>query len=102
MPTDPLNRVRAGTPYSFTLEGYWATGWKGSTKVAGAKVSVSYDGGRTWRPATVERADANSFRVSYRQPKLSATGGDVAVRAELWDDAGSRTVETIDRAYTLK
>ncbi|MFF2409714.1 hypothetical protein [Streptomyces sp. NPDC058092] len=102
MSADPLDRVRAGTPYSFTLDGYRATGWKGSTKLAGAKVSVSYDAGRTWHPATVERADADSFRVSYRQPKLSATNGYVAVKAELWDDAGSRTVETLDRAYTLK
>ncbi|WP_406497418.1 S8 family serine peptidase [Streptomyces sp. NBC_00846] len=100
--SDLLNRVRAGTPYSFTLDGYRAKGWTGSTKLAGAKVSVSYDGGTTWRPATVERADADSFRVSYHQPKLSATNGYVAVKAELWDDAGSRTIETLDRAYGLK
>ncbi|MFJ7200498.1 MULTISPECIES: S8 family serine peptidase [unclassified Streptomyces] len=102
MSTDLLNRVRAGTPYSFTLDGFRAKGWKGTTKVAGAKVSVSYDGGKTWHPATVKRADADSFRVSYRQPKLSATSGFVALKAELWDDAGSRTVETLDQAYTLK
>ncbi|MFJ6013743.1 S8 family serine peptidase [Streptomyces sp. NPDC092952] len=102
MTADLLNRVRANSAYSFTLDGYRATGWKGSTKVAGAKVSVSYDGGRTWKAATVTRKDADSFRVSYRHPKLAATDGYVAVRAELWDGAGSRTVETIERAYSLK
>ncbi|MGW1842077.1 S8 family serine peptidase [Streptomyces sp. NPDC001966] len=102
MSADLLDRVRAGAAYSFTLDGYRANGWKGSTKVAGAKVSVSYDGGTTWKRATVTRKDADSFRVSYRHPKLSATNGYVAVKAELWDDAGSRTVETLDRAYRLK
>ncbi|WP_406385076.1 hypothetical protein [Streptomyces sp. NBC_01618] len=90
-------RVPQGT---YALFGGLTTG--DLTKVAGAKVSVSYDGGKTWRPATVERADADSFGVSYRQPKLSETNGYVAVKAELWDNAGSRTVETLDQAYTLK
>ncbi|MFE7463882.1 S8 family serine peptidase [Streptomyces sp. NPDC057499] len=102
MTADLLDRVRANSAYSFTLDGYRATGWQGPTKLAGAKVSVSYDGGTTWKAATVTRTDADSFRVSYRHPKLSATNGYVAVRAELWDGAGSRTVETIDRAYRLK
>lgn len=102
MKTDLLNRVQAAKKYTFTLDGYRATGWTGSKKLAGAKVSLSYDGGKTWKAADVRRLDSDSFRVSAQQPKLAKTNGHASIRTELWDTAGSRTVETIDWAYGLK
>lgn len=102
MKTDLLNRVKAGKKYTFTLDGYRATGWTGAKKLSGAKVSLSYDGGKTWKAADVRRLDSDSFRVSATQPKLAKTNGHASIRAELWDAAGSRTVETIDWAYGLK
>ncbi|MFJ6433984.1 S8 family serine peptidase [Streptomyces sp. NPDC091416] len=102
MKADLLNRVKAGEKYTFTLDGYRATGWSGSKKLAGAKVSLSYDGGKTWKAADVRRLDGDSFRVTAQNPKLAKTNGHASVRAELWDAAGSRTVETIDKAFGLK
>lgn len=102
METDLLNRVKAGKTHTFTLDGYRASGWTGTKKLAGAKVSLSYDGGKTWKAADVRRLDSDSFRVSAKHPKLAKTNGHASVRAELWDAAGSRTVETIDWAYGLK
>ncbi|WLQ51728.1 S8 family serine peptidase [Streptomyces poriferorum] len=102
METDLLNRVKAGKTHTFTLDGYRASGWTGTKKLAGAKVSLSYDGGKTWKAADVRRLDSDSFRVSAEHPKLAKTNGHASVRAELWDAAGSRTVETIDWAYGLK
>ncbi|MFS0694423.1 S8 family peptidase [Streptomyces nitrosporeus] len=99
---DLLNRVSAGRAYTFTLDGYRASGWSGPEKLAGAKLSVSYDGGKTWKAADVRRLDGDSFRVSVRHPKLAGTDGHVALKAELWDTSGSRTVETVTRAYALK
>lgn len=55
MKTDLLNQVQAAKKYTFTLDGYRATGWTGSKKPAGAKVSLSYDGGKTWKAADVRR-----------------------------------------------
>lgn len=102
MDADVLNRVQADRRYSFTVDASRSKGWTGSTGMAGAKVSVSYDDGATWKSVDVDRADSNSFRASYRTPKLSATNGFVTVKAEVWDHAGNRTVQTITRAYALK
>ncbi|MEV5988094.1 S8 family serine peptidase [Streptomyces sp. NPDC052051] len=99
---DLLNRAQANKPYSFTLDADRPEGWKGSTATSGAKVSVSYDGGTTWQRTEVKRLDQDSFRVSYRHPKLASTDGYVAVKAELWDDHGSRTLQSIEKAYALR
>ncbi|MGW1410849.1 S8 family peptidase [Streptomyces sp. NPDC002403] len=99
---DLFNRARANQSYSFTLNADRAEGWKGSTAVSGAKVSVSYDGGTTWQRTDVKRLDRDSFRVSYHHPKLTSTDGYVAVRTELWDDHGSRTLQSIEKAYALR
>ncbi|WP_328908469.1 S8 family serine peptidase [Streptomyces sp. NBC_00234] len=102
MNTDILNRVSAGQSYSFTVDASRSKGWEGSTKMAGAKVSVSYDDGATWKSVDVDRVDGNSFRASYRNADLAATNGFVSVKAEVRDEAGNRTVQTITRAYALK
>ncbi|MGW9130298.1 S8 family peptidase [Streptomyces sp. NPDC055681] len=102
MNTDILNRVPAGDRYSFTVDASRSKGWEDSTKMAGAKVSVSYDDGATWKSVDVDRIDGNSFRVSYRNAELAATNGFVSIKAEVKDYAGNRTVQTITRAYALK
>ncbi|MGW8883728.1 S8 family peptidase [Streptomyces sp. NPDC055749] len=102
MNTDILNRVPAGDRYSFTVDASRAKGWEGSTRMAGAKVSVSYDDGATWKSADVDRIDGNSFRASFRNAELADTNGFVSIKTEVSDDAGNRTVQTITRAYALK
>ncbi|WP_327273729.1 hypothetical protein OG609_17865 [Streptomyces sp. NBC_01224] len=77
-------------------------GWSGSTAMAGAKVSVSYDDGATWENAKIKRKDDNSFQASVHHPKVADTNGYVTLRTEVWDAAGNRTVQTISRAYALK
>ncbi|MDT0416744.1 S8 family serine peptidase [Streptomyces sp. DSM 41982] len=100
--TDLHNKVTAGRPYSFTLSGHRVTGFKGSTRLKGATVDVSFDNGKTWQHAKTARTTGTSFRVSYPQPRRSASSGTVALRATLWDGQGNRTEETVLRAYTLK
>ncbi|WP_353945761.1 S8 family serine peptidase [Streptomyces sp. HUAS MG91] len=102
MPVDLLNRARAGHASGFTLDAVRAEGWPGSTAVSGAKVSVSYDGGTTWTAAKVKRSDRDSFTVSYRHPALAATDGYVAVKSEIWDAHGTRTIQEIGKAYALR
>ncbi|MFJ2088671.1 S8 family serine peptidase [Streptomyces sp. NPDC087901] len=102
LPLDVLNQARAGLPYTFTVNAGRPKGWAGSTAVAGAKVSVSYDDGATWKSAAMLRKDDNSFQALLWHPKLADTNGFVTLRTETWDSAGSRTVQTITRAYALK
>ncbi|MFE6038987.1 S8 family serine peptidase [Streptomyces sp. NPDC056452] len=102
MPLNALNQASAKKAYSFTVNAGRAKGWTGSTAMDGAKVSVSYDDGVTWTSAEVRREDSNSFRVGFRHPRKADTNGFVALRTEVWDSAGNRTVQTITRAYALK
>ncbi|MEU0369545.1 S8 family serine peptidase [Streptomyces sp. NPDC006283] len=102
LPLNELNQARAGLPFTFTVDGTRAKGWTGSTAMAGAKVSVSYDDGATWKQTKVLRKDSNSFQALLWHPKLAATNGFVTLRTEAWDAEGNRTTQTITRAYALK
>ncbi|MGC5007903.1 S8 family peptidase [Streptomyces sp. DT203] len=102
LPLNVLNQAQAGLPYTFTVNAARPKGWAGSTAVAGAKVSVSYDDGATWKSAAMLRKDDNSFQALLWHPKLADTNGFVTLKTEVWDSAGSRTVQTITRAYALK
>jgi hypothetical protein len=102
LPLNVLNQARAGLPYTFTVDAGRPKGWTGSAAMAGAKVSVSYDDGATWKEAKVLRKDSNSFQALLRHPKLADTNGFVTLKTEAWDAGGSRTTQTITRAYALK
>lgn len=102
MPLNVFNEAPAGRPFDFTVHNSRPRGWHGGTDVAGAKVSVSYDGGTTWSEARTRRAHDDSFRVTVAHPERAATDGYVTLRTEVWDRGGGRTVETINRAYALK
>ncbi|MCX4537628.1 S8 family serine peptidase [Streptomyces sp. NBC_01669] len=97
-----LNQAPAGQAFVFTVNGGRYKGWTGSTTMAGANVSVSYDDGATWQPTHVERKSDSSFQVVVKHPKLADTNGFVTLKTEVRDTAGNRTVQTITRAYALK
>ncbi|RFC70307.1 hypothetical protein DXZ75_23370 [Streptomyces sp. AcE210] len=98
---DALNRARSGERFDFTLTTSRQAGYTGDKDITGAKVSVSYDDGATWHAADVRVGDHSSHRVSVRHPRRADTNGFVALRVEVWDDAGNRTTQTIMRAYAL-
>ncbi|WP_327273229.1 hypothetical protein OG609_14740 [Streptomyces sp. NBC_01224] len=102
VPLNILNQAAAGRAFAFTVDAGRPKGWTGSGGIAGAKVSVSYDDGATWKSAKVLRKDSNSFRALVLHPKAADTNGFVTLRTEAWDAAGNRTVQTITRAYALK
>ncbi|MFD8740637.1 hypothetical protein ACFV06_37765 [Streptomyces sp. NPDC059618] len=56
----------------------------------------SADGGRTWQAATV-RHSGSAWQASVRNP----ASGAVALRSEVTDSAGDRSVETVYRAYAI-
>ncbi|MFV5995130.1 S8 family peptidase [Streptomyces sp. NPDC056231] len=102
MKTSLLNEVAAGKPFTVTVDASRAQGFTGDSRMAGAKFSVSYDDGATWKSVDVDRADDNSFKARFTNANLSDSNGYVSIKAEVWDKAGNRTVQTVTRAYALK
>ncbi|MHB9860549.1 hypothetical protein [Streptomyces sp. YIM S03343] len=68
------------------------------TKVTAKSVRVwsSADGGKTWKAATVKHS-GSTWQASVHNP----ASGAVALRSEVTDSAGDRSVETVYRAYTI-
>ncbi|MER7569149.1 hypothetical protein ABTZ93_40550 [Streptomyces sp. NPDC097941] len=60
------------------------------------RVWSSADGGRTWKAATV-RHSGSTWQASVHNP----ASGAVALRSEVTDAAGDRSVETVYRAYAI-
>ncbi|MFF4626665.1 hypothetical protein [Streptomyces griseorubiginosus] len=60
------------------------------------KVWSSADGGKTWKAATV-RHSGSSWQATVHNP----ASGAVALRSEVTDAAGDRSVETVYRAYAI-
>ncbi|MET9880083.1 hypothetical protein ABZZ36_36550 [Actinacidiphila glaucinigra] len=81
--------AKAGKAFTvpFTIEG--AATARTARKLA---VTVSYDGGRTWKPAEV----ADRKRLELRHP---ARPGSVSLRVVLMDADGNTLKQTIHRAY---
>ncbi|MFE2733983.1 S8 family serine peptidase [Streptomyces sp. NPDC059349] len=97
-----LNEVAAGARSTITLDASRAKGFSGDSRMAGAKFSVSCDDGATWKSVDVDRTDGNSFQAHLTNPERSNSNGYVSIKAEVWDKAGNRTVQTVTRAYALK
>jgi hypothetical protein len=95
------NTAPAGRHYSFTIRAAPAAP-AGAAAVVGARVWVSYRNGSTqWTEVPVS-GDNGVFRVRLRHPALSNTDGAVSIRTEIWDTAGNRVEQVIDRAYGLR
>ena len=65
-----------------------------ATPVTKAAVSVSFDGGKTWRPARLTGHDG-SYTATFRAP----AGVKVSLRTSAADRAGGTIAETITNAY---
>lgn len=69
-------------------------------RVKSLTVEVSYDDGRTWKPATLRAAgtDRSQWTAQVRHP---AGATYVSLRAKATDTAGSTVDQTVIRAYRL-
>ena len=66
-----------------------------ASKITGATVAVSVNGGTTWHPATVTAAGGGLFNVTFTAPP----GAFVSLRVNATDAAGDQINETITRGY---
>jgi hypothetical protein len=68
-----------------------------AARITGARVSVSFDNGRTWHAATVTRVGGGRFAAVFTAP----AGAYVMLRTSAADAVGGRITETITRAYKI-
>jgi hypothetical protein len=69
--------------------------------IRGLHLAFTVDGGAHWQNVhTVSRGDGQ-FAATLILPKLGQTTGLVGLRAEAWDSAGNRVVQTISNAFGL-
>jgi subtilisin family serine protease len=99
---DLLNRAPAGRTHTFEVSAGSHSATPDRAPVTGMRVSISVDGGDSWRSAITIPLGGGRFRVVVRHPSLPGTDGFVALRVEAWDKAGNRVVQTIERAYALR
>ncbi|MEV6312117.1 S8 family serine peptidase [Streptomyces sp. NPDC051840] len=98
---DGANTAPAGRAFPVRIGTLRAEGYRGA-RVRGIRVEASYDDGVTWsRPVEPHvRADGSATAVLH-QPRTDGAA-HVALRVTAWDDAGSRTQQTVLRAYALR
>jgi hypothetical protein len=68
-----------------------------AARITGAKVSVSFYGGKIWHPAAVTRVGSGQFTAAFTAP----AGAYVMLRTSAADAAGGGITETITRAYKI-
>ncbi|MGX1668138.1 S8 family serine peptidase [Streptomyces sp. NPDC055400] len=95
IPTDGYGKVRGDHSMTLTL----ATG----TNPKSAKVSFSYDGGTSWKDASVSRRADGTWSVTVQLPKADAVkDGKVSMRLEAANTAGDTVTQTITNAFGVK
>jgi hypothetical protein len=67
--------------------------------ITGAAVSISFDGGVSWTPATVSGTDGNYLATWTNPASAEGTSPDLLVTAQ--DAVGGSISETVTNAYTV-
>jgi len=93
---DLRNTVKGGQAFSFPATVTRQAG-SGTANILGLRVNVSYDDGKTWKPATVVR-DGAKWKVTVTHP----ASGYVSLRAFADDAEGNIVEQTVIRAYQLR
>lgn len=65
--------------------------------IMSAAAQVSFDGGKTWQPATVTKVSAGNYQVAFD----ATTNGDVTLKFMAGDAAGGSVSDTVTNAYIV-
>jgi hypothetical protein len=87
-----------GGRQSIGLTASHLAGAAGAGRIAGAALSVSYDDGVTWLPASLTGGAGGGWSASFVAPR----DGYVSLRARAWDSAGNAVTQEVIRAYGLR
>ncbi|MFI9814742.1 S8 family serine peptidase [Saccharothrix variisporea] len=94
---DDQNRARAGVPFAIPVYAQRNDG-SSADGVVTTEVQVSYDDGKSWRPAHLARFGSRSLAFVHHP----ADAKFVSLRAKAHDQSGNTFEQTIIRAYGLK
>jgi hypothetical protein len=100
LPKIALDGSMSPGPTGFRLD--FANLGKTDDRVVRASVSVSNNGGRTWRPVHLSRLDENSFHVEYTNPASHGTVRYMSLLVTGVDSDGHLVRETALRVYRLR
>lgn len=66
------------------------------------KAETTFDGGKTWRPATTKAAGKNTFTTTIKNPNRNQAAEGVGLRISATDSGGNTVKQTLPTAYTLR
>jgi subtilisin family serine protease len=99
LPLDQFDAAKAGAPLTGTVTVTHQQG-AATPPVTGVTVRVSYDGGKSWRPATTRHTSGGTWSVTV--PGGGKAGGSATLSASAVDAAGNTVAETLTGAYGLR
>jgi hypothetical protein len=67
--------------------------------VTSARVSVSFNGGKSWTPARTRRLGAGAYQATWTNP--AAAAGPIVLRVQAADGAGSTISQTVQQPFTI-
>jgi hypothetical protein len=99
LPVDLLGQTASGDQHGEVLITHLANA---PIRVKSVSLDLSYDGGKTWSPATVTKQKHGHYSVAFTVPDKSQTDGYGAVRLVAKDARGGALNQTIIKAFAIK
>ncbi|MFE7793492.1 hypothetical protein [Streptomyces sp. NPDC057460] len=96
------NTVKAGETHEITVTGYYQESLTALPEVTSLKAETTFDGGKTWRPATTRATGKNAFTTKIKNPKRDQAANGVGLRISATDSEGNTVRQTLPTAYTLR
>lgn len=96
------NTVKSQDVHPITITGYYQDRLSTPPTVTELRVEASFDGGKTWQPATTRADGKNTFTAQIENPKRDEAPGGVGLRITATDSAGNNVKQTIPKAYRLR
>ncbi|MFD5064153.1 hypothetical protein [Streptomyces sp. NPDC058394] len=96
------NTVKAGETHEITVVGYYQESLTALPKVTSLKAETTFDGGKTWRPATTKAVGKNTFTTTIKHPNRNQAAKGVGLRISATDSGGNTVKQTLPTAYTLR
>ncbi|SMD20374.1 Subtilase family protein [Kibdelosporangium aridum] len=98
---DLLNQAPAGRTHTFDVVAGHHEGAESAGKITEFRLWYSTNDGTSWQRAQVTAKGDGRYTVQITHPALDQTNGFVSLRAEVWDSAGNRMNQTMQRTYAL-
>ena len=96
------NTAEAGGSHEITVVGYYQERLTELPRVTSLQVEATFDGGRTWRPATTRAVGKNTFATKIKHPNRKQVANGVGLRIRATDSGGNTVEQTLPTAYRLR